>query len=120
MKRSEIIRILQGMLVVNTREAEAVREACRILEETDWRDAETDPPEVDEDGASEFVLLSFSNAPGILCIGRYEVDEDGGAYYDGDDEEPLSKVGIFTDGWMPLPKSRTVMEKIEDLERWMV
>lgn len=59
--------------------------------------------EVDEDGCSEYVLLSFGNAQ-FVCIGRYQVDEDGGAFYDGDEEDPLTKIGLFVNAWMPLPK----------------
>ncbi len=105
MKREEIIKTLSGMLTVNAREAEAIREAIRILKATSWRDAEYEPPEVDEDGESEYIPLSFANTS-IPCIGRYQVDEDGGAYYVDDDEEPLTKIGLITDAWMPLPKRR--------------
>lgn len=105
MTRLEIIQTLSGMLTVNAREAEAIREAIRILKATSWRDAEFEPPEVNKDGESEYILLSFTNA-GFCCIGRYQEDERGGAYYDGDDDEPLSLIGLITDAWMPLPKRR--------------
>jgi hypothetical protein len=105
MKREEIIKTLSGMLTVNAREAEAVKEAIRILKATHWRDAEYEPPEVDEDGESEYILLSFANAD-FRAIGRYQEDEDGGAYYDGDEEDPLTAIGLIVDGWMPLPKRR--------------
>lgn len=66
-------------------------------------DGDGQMPEVDEDGCSEYVLLSFGNAS-FVCIGRYQVDEDGGAFYDGDEEDPLTKIGLFVNAWMPLPK----------------
>lgn len=59
-------------------------------------------PPVDDDGYSEYILLSFSNAS-FLCIGQYREDKDGGAFYDGDDEEPLTRIGLFVNAWMPLP-----------------
>ena len=105
MKREEIIKTLSGMLTVNAREAEAIREAIRILKATSWRDAEFEPPEVGKDGESEYILLSFLNAD-FQCIGRYQEDERGGAYYDGDEEDPLTAIGLITDAWMPLPKRR--------------
>lgn len=71
-----------------------------------WHDAEMDPPEVDEDGCSDYVLLSFLNAQ-FFCIGQYRKAEDGGgAYYDGDDEDPLTKIGLYTEAWTKLPKER--------------
>ena len=66
-------------------------------------DGDGQMPEVDEDGCSEYVLLSFGNAS-FVCIGRYQVDEDGGAFYDGDEEDPLTKIGLFVNAWMPLPE----------------
>ncbi len=60
-------------------------------------DSEQKPP------TEGYILLSFSNYPG-LCIGRYEEDEDGGgSFYDGDQEDPLTKYGLFVNAWMPCP-----------------
>ena len=57
-----------------------------------------DPPE-----EGKYVLLSFDNFP-IPCVGRYDADDDGGAYYLGDEDESLSVHGIFVNAWMPLPE----------------
>lgn len=46
-----------------------------------------------------YILLSFSNV-GLPEVGRYE----DGRFYVGDDDEPLSKIGIIVNAWMPLPK----------------
>ncbi len=52
----------------------------------------------------DYVLLSFTNY-NVPAIGRYEEDEDGGGnFYDGDSDEPLIKIGLFVNAWMPLPK----------------
>lgn len=59
-------------------------------------------PDMDEDGYSDYILLSFDNAS-FLCIGQYREDEEGGAFYDGDDDEPLTKIGLIVNAWMPLP-----------------
>lgn len=104
MTHKEIIRELSGMLIVNEKERQAVSEAVAILKATDWRDAEYEPPEVDEDGYSEWVLLSFSNFP-VPAIGNYRVDEDGGgAYYAGDEDKPLISYGLIVNAWCELPK----------------
>ena len=50
-----------------------------------------------------YVLLSFENFP-LPEIGRYEEDERGGALFVGDDDEPISRTGVFVDAWMELPK----------------
>lgn len=60
-------------------------------------------PPVDEDGYSDWILISFANM-NQLVIGQYRVDDDGGAFYDGDDEEPLTKWGLIVNAWMPVPK----------------
>lgn len=51
----------------------------------------------------DYILLSFANFS-IPLVGRYEEDEDGGAFYIGDDEEPCMKQDIIVNAWMPLPE----------------
>lgn len=53
--------------------------------------------------SSRYILLSFENFS-VPMVGRYEEDEEGGAFYVGDDFEPLSKSGVFVNAWMELPK----------------
>ena len=65
-------------------------------------DGDGQMPEVDEEGVSEYILISFANFP-VPTIGRYQVDEEGGAFYDGDDDEPLARIGLIVNAWMPLP-----------------
>lgn len=36
-------------------------------------------------------------------IGRYETDEDGGAFYPGDDDRSYVSYGLFVNAWQPLP-----------------
>lgn len=66
-------------------------------------DGDGQMPEVDDEGYSDYILLSFRNAS-FLCIGQYREDEEGGAFYEGDDEDPLTKIGLFVNAWMPLPE----------------
>lgn len=77
--------------------------------EGDWTEIFEDNPEtfppVDEDGLSDYILLSFANCP-LPCIGQYRVDEGGGAFYVGDyEDEPLNKIGLIVNGWKPYPRS---------------
>ena len=58
-------------------------------------------PELNEHGDSEYILLSFSNYP-LPCIGHYEEDETGGAFYVGDCEDTLISYGLIVNAWMPL------------------
>jgi len=50
-----------------------------------------------------YILLSFENFS-LPEVGRYEEDERGGAFFVGDDDEPISKSGVFVNAWMELPK----------------
>lgn len=69
-----------------------------------WLPAGNSLPKVNEDGESEYVLLSFSNFP-LPTIGLYWKDsDDSGAYYDGDEDKPLCSYGLFVNAWMPLPE----------------
>ena len=80
-----------------------IEKAVEFYKKMQWIPAEN-PPEVDEEGYSEYILLNFANAP-ICEIGQYIEDGDGGgAYHVGDDAKPCSSYGIFVDAWMPLPE----------------
>lgn len=59
-----------------------------------WIPIEEKLPENDN-----YILLSFSNYS-LPEVGRYE----DGAFYAGDDEDPLIKYNIIVNAWMPLPK----------------
>lgn len=49
-----------------------------------------------------YVLLSFENY-GLPAIGRYEEDDQGGAFYEGDEERSCASFGFVVNAWMPLP-----------------
>lgn len=85
-------------------EAKVCVEALENYISPKWISIDERLPEVDKYGCSDYVLLSFSNCSTPI-VGRYEEDEDGaGNFYAGDDDEPLIKVEIFVNAWMPLPK----------------
>ena len=50
-----------------------------------------------------YILVSFSNFS-VPDIARYEEDEEGGAFYPGDDDRSYVSYGLFVNAWMPLPK----------------
>ena len=52
----------------------------------------------------EYILLSFENFS-VPIVGRYEEDEEGGAFYAGDEEETCASQGMFANAWQPLPES---------------
>lgn len=62
-----------------------------------WIPVEEELPKTDE-----YILLSFSNFS-IPCVGRYEEDENGGAFYVGDDDETCLSQDMFVNAWMNLP-----------------
>ena len=80
-----------------------IEKAVEFYKKMQWITAEN-PPEVDEEGYSEYILLNFANAS-VHEIGQYVVDEDGGgAYHIGDDDKSCLSYGLFVDAWMPLPE----------------
>lgn len=54
----------------------------------------------DTDG---YILLSFSNFS-VPCVGRYEEDDDGGAFYIGDEDVSCVSQDMFVNAWRPLPE----------------
>ena len=62
-----------------------------------WIPVEEELPETDK-----YILLSFSNFS-IPCVGRYEEDKNGGAFYIGDDDETCVSQDMFVNAWMNLP-----------------
>lgn len=65
----------------------------------EWVPVKERLPELDEDGYSDYVLVSFANYV-IPVIGQYA----DGDWHDGDDEKTLGKYGLKVNAWMPLPK----------------
>ena len=51
----------------------------------------------------EYVLISFSNFS-VPAIGRYDEDEEGGAWFIGDETESLVSQDMFVNEWMSLPE----------------
>lgn len=69
-----------------------------------WIPAESEVfPDVDDDGMSKYILLSFENFSGLL-IGHYTEDEDGGMFHIGDCVQSAHESGLIVSAWMPLPE----------------
>ena len=56
-----------------------------------------------EDG--HYILLSFTNF-NLPMVGRYETDQEGGAFYLGDccEEDTCISQDLLVNAWRPLPK----------------
>lgn len=52
----------------------------------------------------DYVLLSFPDFS-VPAIGRYDEDEEGGAFFIGDETESLVSQDMFVNAWMPLPET---------------
>lgn len=63
-----------------------------------WIPVEKRLPENDN-----YILLSFENFS-IPIVGRYEEDENGGAFCVGDESETCVSQDLFVNAWQPLPK----------------
>ena len=83
-------------------------ESCESMFKTDssdrWIPCSERMPEADE-----YILLSFSNYSGLV-LGRYEEDDGGGAFCEGDSLTPLTQYDVFVNAWMPLPKPYRELE----------
>lgn len=80
-------------------------EAAKLLQKLnaeekkhEWIPVEERLPEL-----GEYVLISFSNFS-VPAIGRYDEDEEGGAWFVGDETESLVSQDMFVNAWMPLPE----------------
>jgi len=53
----------------------------------------------------DYILLSFDNF-NVPQIGRWEEDENGGAFYIGDEEETCVQQNLFVNAWQPIKPYR--------------
>ena len=77
---------------------ELAKEVARLREKERWNPVEEKFPEDDN-----YILLSFENLP-LPSIGRYETDQDGGAFYLEDDDKSCISRGFIVNAWKPLPE----------------
>ena len=99
-------------ITIHCETEEDQKRAIEKLNSMRWIPVEEKLPDTDEDGFSEKVLVSFSNASDPE-IGEYrENDEKGTGFYVGDLLETFEEYGLKVNAWMPLPKC--YREKGED------
>lgn len=72
------------------------------FEKCGWHPAE-EPPKTDKEGISDYILISYENYP-LPDIGQYREEDQGGAYYPGDDDRSCTSYGLFVNGWSELPE----------------
>lgn len=89
---------------------EAVRIAVSGLEQEAQRRWIKITERVPED--DRYIMLSFANFS-LLTIGKYEKDEQGGAFYDGNSDKSLNTYGLFVNAWMELPEQYREEEEDE-------
>lgn len=74
------------------------KEVAGLREKEQWIPVEERLPEDDN-----YILLSFANLS-LPGIGRYETDQDGGAFYLGNDDASCISWGGVVNAWKPLPE----------------
>lgn len=75
-----------------------------MKQDFEWIPAIERLPEVNEDGDSKYILLSFDNFS-LPAVGRYHfTEEDGGNFFEGDDDRSCLSYGIFVNAWAKLPE----------------
>lgn len=72
--------------------------SSKQLEESEWIDVKSQLPE-----DNRYILVSFENFS-LPDIGRYESNNDGGAFFPGDEDKSYVSLGLFVNAWMELPK----------------
>lgn len=80
-----------------------LKELKQLREQTRWIPVSERLPEIDEDGYSSYVLVSFSNFT-LPCIGQLRKTDGENHWYEGDDEKALDRFGLHVNAWMPLPE----------------
>lgn len=73
-----------------------VKEQPSVSANNGWIPVSERLPEKDK-----YILLSFLNFS-IPCVGRYNEDENGGAFYIGDEDETCVSQELFVNAWQPL------------------
>ncbi len=74
------------------------KEVAELREKERWIPVEEKFPEDDN-----YILLSFANLS-LPGIGRYEEDQNGGAFYAGYDEKSCISWGGIVNAWKALPE----------------
>lgn len=90
----EVVTLDNAIEIVN----QVAEEYSQSLTNDGWIPCSERFPENDS-----YIMLSFKNFS-IPQIGRYEEDEEGGAFFVGDDDVSCSSYNLFVNAWRPLPE----------------
>ena len=98
-------KYFKGLVCENKSEVDILECNAKLHEIIDQQATVKDWIPVDEryPDTDDYILLSFSNFS-VPVVGRWEEDENGGAFYVGDDEESCVSHGLFVNAWRVLPK----------------
>ena len=86
-----------------------INKISNLSEEDSWTPIYEDDPETFPK-TDDYILVSFENR-NIPDIGRCETDDEGSAFYPGDDEITYTQHGLIVNAWQPLPKSYRPSER---------
>lgn len=103
MDKERKFNILRGIVISSHLESEQKKELIEFVKQLEretegWVDSDLEVP-----ASNEYILLSFSNFT-VPLVGRYEEDENGGAFYAGDEDESCISQDMIVNAWMPLPE----------------
>ena len=86
----------QSLWIAGMRNAKDI--ICKHMNDG-WIPVEKDQPKTDD-----YILLSFENFS-LPLVGRYESNEEGGAFYLGDcyEEDTCISQDLYVNAWRPLP-----------------
>ncbi|MCD8398133.1 MAG: hypothetical protein LUD12_13310 [Lachnospiraceae bacterium] len=91
----------------NERIGDAFRLAIAALEKQEREKWHVRPFKDDYPDDDRLILVSFSNAAGV-DVARYREEEQGGAFYPGDDDESYKSNGVYVYAWRELPEEPPV------------
>ena len=83
---------------------QTIHKAVEALRNNRWIPCSKRMPNVDEDGYSEKLLVSFSNSA-LPEIGEYRVLDGKADFWVGDLDEKFTDYGLSVNAWQLLPKS---------------
>ena len=98
-KRAESREKMLNKIEIHCENKDQKDKLMERLSRCSWIPIEERLPENDE-----YILVSFGNFS-VPDIARYERDDEGGAFYPGDEDYTYTSVGLFVNAWMPLPES---------------
>lgn len=98
---------------------EAEHMAIKALEQTIWKPFPENIPELDEDGCSDLLLVSFDNFSRLM-IGKYREDENGGAWYACGSDKTFVQNDVYVNAFMQLPELEMAIQALKQTMKYRV